>query len=268
MAMTANAARALGLLAMLLGVAWPGATWAADPGGRPVGVELEVRVSIGGPDEALLQEAVEERVKARLAELGHAVRLDEPIDIDVSVGWHDEAETTYALAVVLRRNGELVSHATETCPRCGTAELFERLAERIDRAEDHLLSMAAESAPAEAEPSPTREITPVPPRPRPTLTGLGWAGVAVAGTGLVVGAVGAGVWSKGRVFDSEPGSREWLTGTDYRPPGIALVATGSALLVGGIVMLAIDVARARHRRVRVAATFDRAGATAVVTGRF
>jgi hypothetical protein len=266
MTMTAHAARALGLLAALSWLVIPGSTRAAVE--APVDVELDVRVSTGGPDEAALQQAVEERVKARLAELGHSVRADVPTDLDVSVDWYDEAETIYGVVVVVRRNGELVNHATETCPRCGTTELFELLTARIDRAEEHLALLAVEVAATAQEPEPSGEAIPAPARRETRLTPLGWTGVAVAGVGVVVSAVGAGVWSKGKVIEPATGNDLWLVGKDYRPPGIALVATGAAVLVGGIAMLAVDVARARHRRVRMAGAFDGTAAMAVVTGRF
>lgn len=263
--MTAHAARALALLA-LLWLVRPGTTWAADE--APVDIELDVRVSTGGPDEAALQQVVEERVKTQLVELGHSVRSEVPIDLNVSVGWHDEAETTYAVVVVVRRNGDLVNHATETCPRCGTAELFELLTARINRAEEHLVLLAAQAAAAAAEPEPADEALPAPLHREKRLTRLGWAGVAVASVGAVATVVGAGVWSKGEVIEPATGNDLWLVGKDYRPPGIALVATGATILVGGIAMLAIDQARARHRRVRMTGVFDRTGAMAVAVGRF
>lgn len=265
--MLAHAARALGPFAVLGCLALPSSTRAAQEPSAPVGVELEVRVSTGGPDEAALEQAVEERVRARLGELGHAVRAEEPVELDVSVGWYDDAETTYAVTLVIRRRGELVSHATETCPRCGTTELFELLAARVDRAEEHLVVLAAAAALAAPAPAPAEDV-PVSPTRNPGLRGLGWAGVGVASAGVVMGGVGAGLWSKGVVLDVATGNDLLLEGTDYRPPGIALVAVGSAVFVGGVAMLVADVVRARHRRARVAGVVDGEGVMAVVTGRF
>jgi hypothetical protein len=209
---------------------------------------------------------VEERAKARLAELGHPLGSDEPIDLRVSVGWYDEAETTFVLTLVLHHDGELVHDALETCPRCGTPELFEVLARRIDRVEEHLVSIAARRARAEARPPDDAPAEAS--RRRLGPTGLGWAGVAVAGTGLVMASVGAGLWSKGEVIEPDSHDDLWLVGKDYRPPGIALVTVGSIVLVGGVAMLAADLARARHRRVRLAGAFDGASVIAVAQGRF
>lgn len=267
--MLAHATRALGPLVVLGCLALPSSTRAAQEPSAPVDVELEVRVSTGGPDEVALEQAIEERVKARLGELGHAVRAEEPVELDVSVGWYDDAETTYAVTLVIRRTGELVSHATETCPRCGTTELFELLAARVDRAEEHLVVLAAAAALAAPPPPPADEDVPVPSKRKKTgLTGLGWAGVAAASAGTVMTAVGAGLWRKGKVLEVASGNDLWLEGTDYRPPGIALVAAGSTVVVGGLVMLVADVVRARHRRARVGGMVDRSGVMAVVTGRF
>lgn len=266
--MSTNAAHTLGRLAVALWILLPCSRAAAGEKTAPLDLALDVRVSVGGSDEAALQQAIEDRVRGRLDELGHAVRPDEPVDLDVSVGWYDEAETTYVLTIVIRRNGELINHATETCPRCGTTELFELLATRIDRAEEHLASLAARATPQAPMPAASGEAVPVPASRRPSLTALGWSGVAVAGVGLVASAVGAGIWSKGEVIDVDSRDEQWLVGRDYRPPGIALVATGGAVLVGGVVMLAVDLARARHRRVQVMAAFDRVGVSAGITGRF
>lgn len=267
--MLALAVRALGPLAVLGCLALPSSTRAAqEPSAPPVDVELEVRVSTGGPDEAALERAVEERVTARLGELGHAVRADELVELDISVGWYDDTETTFAVTLVIRRGGKLVSHATETCPRCGTTELFELLAARVDRAEEHLATLAAAAALAAPPPEPANEDVPVPSTRKTRLTGLGWTGVAVTSAGVVMSAVGAGLWSKGTVLEVASGNDLWLEGRDYRPPGITLVAIGSTFVVGGVVMLVADVVRARHRRATVAGMVDSEGVMAVVTGRF
>lgn len=259
-------AQALGLFATMLGLALPSIAWGEDDG-SPTSVTLAVEVGFDGPDAAPLREAIDERVRTQLDALGHGVRLGGPTELRVTIDWQGDAEVAYALTVTIHRGGEQVAQVSDTCPECGTPELFDRITTCIDDLTGELATPPEEATPPAADLTPNEAI-PVD-RPRPRLSLVGWLGVAAAGTGAVLGAAGAGVWAKGEEIEQDSMNDALLLVTDYRPPGIALVATGGALLVGGVAMLAIDGARGRRRHARVTASIDPRGtAAAIITGRF
>jgi hypothetical protein len=264
-------ARALGLFAMMLGLMVPMFAWGED-GGRartPARIALVVEVAIDGPDAAPLRDAINERVRAQLDALGHDVMRGGPTELRVGVGWQDEAEVAYAVTVAILQRGERVAHVTDTCLRCGTPELFGRIAATIERLTGELAAPAEDPTPPAADPAPGEAISVDRSHARPHLGVLGWFGVAAAGTGAVFGAVGAGVWARGEGIERDPSNDAVLLVTDYRPPGKALVATGGALLASGLAMLVVDVALGRRRRVRGSASVDPRGTAAVVIeGRF
>jgi hypothetical protein len=83
--------------------------------------------------------------------------------------------------------------------------------------------------------------------PEPTpITGLGIGGSVVAGLG-----VGALIWggvelSRGVVVGDTRGLH--IISVDHRPAGYALVVSGTTALVGGVISLAVDLARQAKRR--------------------
>lgn len=259
--------RILGLLVSGLVASSPGTALAG--GSAPMVVD--VAVATPGPDADELEDAIESRVLAQLESLGHDVRTEGTTRLSVEVAWDDELQTTYSVAVSVERVGRLVAHAHHRCANCGTPELFEVVRSNVERVTQSMAesdNRGAQTAAAADEPErPVSSDSSQEQR----FAALGWSGVAIAGLGVVMGAIGAGVWSKGEVIDSQEPSRAVVSGTDYRPPGIALVATGSVLLAGGVVMVVVDAVRARRARARsrLTAAFDPRGtASVIITGRF
>ncbi len=128
------------------------------------------------------------------------------------------------------------------------------------------------------KPSPPPPVTPPPAdaaavapadvqSPR-RLTGLGWAGVGLAAGSAAILVAGGVVWSRGEQVRPDPDDEAFLEVRDFRPTGIALVATGGSLLATGIVMLAVDAHRQRRRRLTAAAHVGANGCELAVRGRF
>jgi len=266
--------RRLALVAILPGVALLPTAATAEEGGGAAALVLEVKVdtAVGGGDAELFGDAIESRVAAQLGAAGHELALDGQTYVGVEVRWEDEGQTTYAVTVMVRRHGETLVRKTAKCRNCGTAELFHRIALSIDDIADELGSASREmtSEATDGEMQPTNDAPEERSGPgRPRLTWRGWTGVALASTGLAVGGVGIGLWSKGKEIDPDSINQAILVGTDYRPPGIALTAVGGVAVVSGIVLLVVDATRNRDRRVSVATTITpKRGAMVGLRGRF
>lgn len=127
----------------MLGLVVP-ATVRSEDGGGGSSVALAVGVGLDGPDAAPLREAIDERVRAQLDALGHDVRLGGATELRVVVDWQGEAEVAYVLTVTLHRDGQEVAQRNDTCPQCGTPELFDRIAACIDGLTGELATPPAE----------------------------------------------------------------------------------------------------------------------------
>lgn len=240
--------------------------WGAQFDDSSASTALDVDVTIGGPDEEALEEAIRLLVVAQI-ETFESDSIGGIERIGVEVGWRDEFQTIFVVAVELRRDGQVLRDSEIDCS-CGTQELFQQITASIDelmseealRAEDVALSMSERSLPAD-EPRPSKT--------QRSLTWLGWTGIAVASAGVATGGVGIGMWSKGRQIELDPTNNAVVIARDYRPPGKALTLAGGVALGAGVLMLVLDVTRGRRRQTRVSAMAGPNEAIgAVVGGRF
>lgn len=128
------------------------------------------------------------------------------------------------------------SEGVSECPVCTEAELVEHVEAAIERVASRVPSVAP-PPPVVAPPSTVDD----PPRKAP-LGALGKSGIGVSSVGVVGVVVGAVLVTRPQTRGSE------LEGeaTDLRKPGIAVIAIGCALLIGGLAMLAVDRHRARR----------------------
>lgn len=95
---------------------------------------------------------------------------------------------------------------------------------------------------SEAEEARRRELAERPYRP----TRLGVAGAIAMGLGGAMVLSGAIVTARGRV----DWGNDLINDVDYRPPGHALLAVGSAVLATGLTMLVVDVVQCKRDRVK------------------
>ncbi len=261
------------LLAALLVATEPApeaAQSAPDPATGAKAVRLDIVARVGEDDERV-QQIIAERLMTVVAALG-AERSDsagKTLYIVVESKGPD-----FVVKLATSRDDEPLARATEfACEACTGGQLLERLAEESEPVLQQLLAESQKpSPPSPVIPQPA-EATAVPPddaqSPR-RLTGLGWAGVGLAAGGAAMLVAGGIVWSKGVQVRSDPDPRDGavLAARDFRPTGIALVATGGSLLATGIVMLAVDAHRQRRRHFAIAAHPCPGSYGVVASGRF
>ncbi|MEM9462664.1 MAG: hypothetical protein AAGF11_51425 [Myxococcota bacterium] len=181
----------------------------------------------------------------------------------------------YQVAITpMQDETSIASGAIRFSCECSGEALLDSIDEGIAKAIDGL-SRKAEVEPNDPEPGEatgTSDYEPQPPETsgssdrRPALGPLGY-------TGLALGLLGGGALASGVVlYPREPydimeeGGEFELRTTES--VGLALVAGGSVALVGGIIMLAVDGAKHRPRRVAIIPALDARLTGVAVRGRF
>lgn len=205
----------------------------------------------------------------------HGVRVvDEPSApvIIVRLSWVSYAKSNYSVRIEVARSGkppELVETFECTCGDSDlTAAVIARLPaalERLETRESPTSDPLVEQEPASAEPVAATANGPTDGMARKRLGGLGRAGIGVGAVGAATLVSGGIVYAQGRRPEQPLGQFEERDGKDFRPPGIALMVTGGAALVTGVVLLAVD--RRKARRSSAALVVPSPGGL-VLTGRF
>lgn len=179
----------------------------------------------------------------------------------VRLAWVDYDKSVYRVEIAVRRPGQDAKTITrferhymhDTALSQGVADsLAEAVAELGKPQETRPQGEATEGAPTQAtdepgEPEQVDEASNDSP-PRAPLATMGKAGIGLLGGGVVVAGVGAGLLSQGQKLDEQDGQPLERTGRDYRPPGIAVLVSGGALIVAGAVMLGLDRKNAPKRK--------------------
>ena len=187
---------------------------------------------------------------------------DDPV-IGVTVHELSGEQPGFTFEIALAKSGH---HEQVDCTLCTETELVERVEARLTALVEELETEHAREVAAEAasQPDPTSAPSPPPPdRPRRGLGVMGKTGIGLAAGGVAALAVGAGLaFSPDRPRKSDP-----LYATETRRPGLGVMAGGGALLLVGIVLLAIDRGRANHRT-SAAPLWGPRTAGLVIRGRF
>jgi hypothetical protein len=193
--------------------------------------------------------------------------------IVVHLSWVSYAESIYRVRIETVRPGEAPALVESFACECADSELTAAVVARLPAALEQLeqleQSTSVVSEPA-IEPDPANFVVEPPEEPiddplhRP-LGRLGGAGIgiAVVGAGALVG--GGITYAMGTRFEPPTGRLEERDGQRFRPPGVALMASGGATLVAGAVLLIIDRRRARRS---TSALLLPSPAGFVVAGRF
>ncbi len=229
---------------------------------------LSVDTSQVGEAGPIIRRRTEERgaIVLRDAEVLPAESSDDPlIRVDVfEIGGEDPG---FRLEVWVEQDDTItVPKRTIECSLCTETEIVAKaekeiaaLVQELPIDEDATVEPAPVAEPAQ-EPvatEPTEGPAGTPDTPTPTQEGTrrplgakGKAGIGLLATGAVVAGVGIGLTVPGwKPLDDDP-TRE----RSARPIGIGLIAGGSAALIGGAILLALDRRPTKGQRAAVAPT--------------
>lgn len=200
---------------------------------------IRVTVAPGIDDASLIPAWIDDRnpTVARELELpGH----EQWVDVSIAGTTYD-----YRVTVTLMRDGAPLGAAQEPPPcACNSDELLALVGDQLAIAAERAKSTPAEQREDAVETGPREEPEPKPNlRPDPLFTGVGKAGLAlvgVGGAGAITGAVMIGV--NLRTLPNGYGYFE----RDWRAPGVVFLGVGGAVLLGGVVTVALDVTRCKR----------------------
>lgn len=222
---------------------------------QPRRASLEIDTSDIGAEGPVVKRRVRERADVALRAAGvlparpdHADPLVH-VDIDALQG----EDPGYQFELWVSQGGTIVGERRRVeCTLCTESEIVARVEATITEVLGQLEvprdeAVAAEPKPPAPEPS---EPETEPDRPRARLSGLGRAGIGL----LSVGVVGVGVGAVLVALPPTVDENDPLYETTTRPPGFAVLGVGAAVLVSGVVMLAVDRKRTRARTTAIVPT--------------
>lgn len=206
----------------------------------------------------------------------HGVRVVDGTTVPaivVHLSWVRYADSVYGVKIETVQPGKPPRLVESFECECSDSELTAAVIARLPAALERL----EEREPAEADPvakpdgtdpgngQTTEPTGPTDDPPRRSLGTLGKAGIAVGvvGAGTLIG--GGILYSRGTRFDPPTGQLEERDGRNFKPPGVALMVSGGAALVTGVVLLVVDQTRPRKK---ASALLLPSSNGVVLTGRF
>lgn len=218
----------------------------------PPKVQLEIDVSelpAGDVTNALQAYLVEEETRT-LADGGVEVAADAPMTIRVSVSRYGDGDVNYKARIVLTPSDSATPDVERviTCDLCRDGDLVMKVSEEVARLSGRVLY--APGDPVEREPEQTSgqqgdpEAATATQKPK-KIGPLGAIGIASAVVGL--GATGAGIPLAMTPDQTRPAA-SGVERRTTRPAGLALVGVGTALVITGAVLVAVDVVRRKKAR--------------------
>jgi len=243
---------------------------AADPQ-----ASIEVAVNLGGGDDDIVAKRLTDEIGSVLEGEGVGVTAGyEQSKVAVSVAWN--ADDNHEITVKVTNRGEAtqtVEGAPFVCEACGENELVAKIREVVVGAVPLLAVDDDGGEPAGDDVSDGGDDvgdgadddggSTDKPRKMGAIGGAG-IGLMVLGAGAIAG--GAVLVSMGE--EREPTGPQGGETTDFRPPGIAVLAAGSVVLIAGISMLVGDRVAARRKRVSVMPSASRRFTGLTIQGRF
>ncbi|MCA9709477.1 MAG: hypothetical protein KDK70_26790 [Myxococcales bacterium] len=245
--------RAAAMLCMVASMVVAGPVRAAAPS---VSLEVDVSALPEGKATRNLEAYLVDNQTRTLEDEGLVVDDDAEMTIRVIINRYGEGDINYraTLAVLERGRNEPKVQRTITCDLCRDGDLVLRVSEEVSRLSAHVLYAPKEPQDADPEPNqpqgagepepeqgaPADETTPTPTRSPARLGPLGFSGIAsmVVGVGATAGGIPLAL-RPDRARPAESGVDRQRT----RPAGLGLIGAGSALLVTGAALVAIDAVR-------------------------
>lgn len=241
---------------------------ASEPTAGPVVVQV-------GPDDPHLA-ALGEAIRAHLMEVDNDPFFDplraEPVRVVIALAWLDESRTSYALAMQVALDGRELWRTDVACKLCGTAELLDAATGMLRSARRVVVEQRLREQEQANEPVQPPPDAPPPAEPERSrgLSPMGWAGIGLAAGGVAAATTGGVLLAmKERpVANTESSGSQSIEYINFRPPGIALLASGGALLAGGMVLTFLGLRQQPERELAVAPFAGPGTSGLTVAGRF
>lgn len=174
-----------------------------------------------------------------------AVERDGTLAVSVKP-WSSDGIDGFAYTLDLSQAGERVGDLfPEVCMGCGAEALAQEIAGHVgDMAatlpppQEPKAPPKAAQAPAPVIPPPTKPLM----RRRPSLPFLA-SGIPILAAGSAIFGAGIGLVARGEVVSDSPAGDAYITVTNYRPPGVALLISGGVALAAGAVLTGIGIHR-------------------------
>jgi hypothetical protein len=215
---------------------------------------LMVRVDLGESD-AEVEPVVRKRVRERLNGLGLRDERGAARELTVTVRWADAEAggsesyvVDYEFATLAARMPKKLG--SEVCDRCGMGELLAMLDRDIAKLRPQLVASFEVPLPTVAAVPASNSselLAKARPAPLSTLGKVGVGATVVGAMGVIAGVVLVSIPEKSRIDPNNPAQLEI---TRYWKPGVPVLSVGLGVVIAGVVMLAVDRARARGRRRR------------------
>jgi len=156
----------------------------------------------------------------------------------------DDENPTFVVGLSLERAGEIVPGSARQleCSLCTYTDLVDKVSAELPAMVE--LARAEQVEPGPVEPDPDTGPVDVEPDNSRKIGPVGMAGIGVAVLGLAGVGTGAALVAKG--VELLPPNFEQQK--DFRTPGYIVLGIGGAALVGGIVMIALDVSKRKQAR--------------------
>lgn len=239
-------------------------TPAAGPVAQAEAAPLEVRIAVALDPayDVELADALRVVVTDAAAAIGRAVvepgdGTDNP-SVAVSVRWYEGAagdiRVEYIVGGAAAADGSRPTPQSfvRRCETCDAAMLVAKVRAEIGR-----VLRDVEPPPPAVAPAPIPVARPTPPPRRAPLSRIGWAGVGLSSVAVIPLAAGIALTLRGKQEVGRDTIR--IEYKNYRPAGLALLGTAAGLVVTGVILVAVDRARARRglRRAEGGATAAR-----------
>lgn len=248
-------------------LAAPHAAGAPTPAAGPVAqaeaapLDVQITVALDPAYDAELADALRVVVTDAAAAMGGAVV--EPGDgtgrpsVAVAVRWYEgtagDIRVEYVVGGGPAADGSKPAPKSfvRRCETCDAAMLVEKVRAEIGRVLRDL-----EPPPPAVEPAPIPIARPPAPR-RVPLSAMGWAGVGLSLVAVLPLSAGIPLTLRGKQEVGRDTIR--IEYKNYRPAGLALIGSAAGLVVTGVILVAVDRARARRglRRAEGGATAQR-----------
>ena len=214
---------------------------------------LEVEVKLGEGDDEILAKRVDAEARKTLgAKQVDVVEAAEAAKIMVAVSWNENDDHAIAIKVATDGTEASPEGSPYVCEACNENQLIAKVAEAVEAAVPLLPEPADDGTGTPAGTGdPTGDGTGDhggttnggPKRGLGTLGKVGIPVMVLGVGGMVAGGVLLGLGESDELDAGDPEGGETV---DYRPPGIAALAGGGALLIAGAALLVADRLKARR----------------------